>query len=185
MKKKIKRFIVVLVIAVLSVGCGFLYDRYDHRKKLEEYPRRYQTEISVLSYEYNVPTSVAYTVIRECSGFDAAYRSDRGTGLFSLTDVQYEEIEIRLGNEPENPGLLYQPDTSLRLGIFRLSELFLKYGRWETVFAAFAAGEEAVDTWLGEDGELVSIPDEAAADFVGRCVKTMKMYNSLYEGKNR
>ena len=83
-------------------------------------------------------------------------------------------------------GMLYDPATNLRAGAALLSELYRRYGVWETVYAAYFAGEAQVDLWLAdpelvnEQGRLQSIPDKATAKYVKQTVKATELYEKLY-----
>jgi soluble lytic murein transglycosylase len=203
MKKRLVNTVVIILIAALSVGFGFLYSKYDIERKKRTYPREYQAEITPLSYSYNVPVSVIYAAVKVRSDFSPALRSEDGRiGLLQLTPEQFSRFESELGGRTGDPGLLYEPSTNLRLGTYWISLLFAKYASWDTVYAAMYAGEETVDRWIEEEGrassagsapdgtaggedtrpKLSSVPDAGAAAYVELMKKTVKMYVSLYEG---
>ena len=187
MKNRFVNAVAILLIAAISLGFGYVYTRYSREKELEEYPRKYQAEITPLSYTYSVPVAVIYASVKVRSDFDPALTSDDGkTGLFQLTAEQYAELEALMGNEPTDPGLLYQPSTSLRLGVFWISHLFSKYGDWNTVYAAMYVGEDIADSWVADesvstDGRLTDIPDKTVSEYVKLMADTVKKYNTLYE----
>ena len=187
MRKKLINSLIIIIIAALSIGCGFLYDAIADNYQRNKYPRQYNDTVSALSLEYRVPTWAIYTSVKVRSDFNPALLSDDGKiGLFQLSEDQYENIGAALGNAID-AGLLYKPATNLRFGSYWLSELYEKYGNWECVWAAMYIGEETLDLWLDNanysnvDGTLKSIPDEDTAEYVEISEKTAQIYRSLYE----
>ena len=83
-------------------------------------------------------------------------------------------------------GMLYDPATNLRAGAALISELYRRYGVWETVYAAYYAGEAQVDLWLADpeivnaQGRLENIPDKATAKYVKQMQKAVELYEKLY-----
>ena len=83
-------------------------------------------------------------------------------------------------------GMLYDPATNLRAGTAWLSELYGRYGVWETVYAAYYAGTDTVDMWLknpdlvSEQGRLQNVPDKAAEEYIEETAKSAELYQKLY-----
>ena len=83
-------------------------------------------------------------------------------------------------------GMLYDPETNIKYGTYYLSYLYRKYGSWETVYAAYNAGEGNVDKWLGDKLEdsgtkkLDQIPFEETANYVKKVKKAAEIYERLY-----
>lgn len=189
MNRKFLNSLVVILILILSVGCGFLYDALFTRHRLREYPRQYNDTVIACYYEYGVPVSVIYADVKIASDYNSGLVSEDGRiGLMQITREEYDILSAELGIATDS-GLLFEPQTNLNIGTYKLSKLYEKYQSWRNVYAALFAGEETVDGWLadpgnhGEDGELV-IPDEETEKYVERFEKTVEIYRDLYESAN-
>ena len=188
MSRKFLNSLVVILILILSVGCGFLYDILFTKYRLREYPRQYNDTVIACYYEYAVPVSVIYATVKMESDYDSSLVSDDEIGLMQLTRDEYDLLSSELGKRTDS-GLLFEPETNLDIGTYRLSKLYEKYQSWRNVYAALFAGEDTVDGWLadpenlGEDGELV-IPDEETEKYVEKFEKTVEIYRDLYESAN-
>ncbi|MBQ4140060.1 MAG: transglycosylase SLT domain-containing protein [Clostridia bacterium] len=189
MSRKFLNSLVVLLILILSVGCGFLYDILFTQYRLKEYPRQYNDTVISCYYEYAVPVSVIYATVKMESDYDSSLVSDDGRiGLMQLTRDEYDILSAELGIQKDS-GLLFEPETNLNLGTYRLSKLYEKYQSWRTVFSALFAGEDTVDGWLSdtdnldEAGDLV-IPDPETEKYVDKFEKTVEIYRDLYESAN-
>jgi soluble lytic murein transglycosylase len=188
MSRKFLNSLVVILILILSVGCGFLYDVLFTQYRLREYPRQYNDTVIACYYEYAVPVSVIYATVKMESDYDSSLVSDDEIGLMQLTRDEYDILSSELGKRTDS-GLLFEPETNLDIGTYRLSKLYEKYQSWRNVYAALFAGEDTVDGWLadpenlGEDGELV-IPDEKTEKYVEKFEKTVEIYRDLYESAN-
>ncbi len=188
MSRKFLNSLVVILILILSVGCGFLYDVLFTQYRLREYPRQYNDTVIACYYEYAVPVSVIYATVKMESDYDSSLVSDDEIGLMQLTRDEYDILSSELGKRTDS-GLLFEPETNLDIGTYRLSKLYEKYQSWRNVYAALFAGEDTVDGWLadpenlGEDGELV-IPDEETEKYVEKFEKTVEIYRDLYESAN-
>lgn len=190
MNRKFLNSSIVILILILSVGCGFLYDALFTRHRIKEYPRQYNDTVIACYYEYGVPVSVIYADIKIESDYDSGLVSEDGRiGLMQITREEYDILAAELGIATDS-GLLFEPKTNLNIGTYKLSKLFSKYGSWRTVYAALYIGENEVDSWLsnpekiGENGELLIIPDEDTEKFVKKFEKTVEIYRDLYESAN-
>ena len=85
-----------------------------------------------------------------------------------------------------DPGILYDPETNLRIGAAYLSHLYQRYGVWDTVFAAYHAGIDQVDAWLKNPeyvnarGRLENIPQKETRDYVTQMNQSVRTYSELY-----
>ncbi len=190
MKKKILNPLAVIIILLLSVGCGFLYDILFTQYRLSEYPRKYNDTVIASYYEYAVPVSVIYSAIKLESDYDSGLESeDGGIGLMQITREEYGRLADELGKY-KDPGLLFEPATNIDIGTYKLSKLFIKYQSWRAVYAALCIGEETVDEWLSSpenldsEGKLALIPDKDTEKYVKKFEKTVRIYRELYESAN-
>ncbi|MBR6918468.1 MAG: transglycosylase SLT domain-containing protein, partial [Clostridia bacterium] len=87
-------------------------------------------------------------------------------------------------------GMLYDPETNIKYGTYKLSKIYLKVGTWRAVYAAMSAGEDTVLGWLEDDRysekselaktKLTVIPDKEAELFTKRLEETAEKYKTLY-----
>lgn len=190
MKLNSRRVAVFFLLILVSVGFGFAFDgiatAIEHRKY--PLPKDYRKAISEAAAEASIPEAAVLAVIRAESGFDSAGKNaDGGIGLFRLTPERFEAVFTDILHETApDTGMLYDPETNLRVGCAYLSYLFARYGMWEPVFAAWRAGTEQTDAWilnpdcLNKQGRLTKIPDSAVAKFVTGVTTAQKMYTKLY-----
>ena len=190
MKLNARSFAIIAAILVLSIGFGFAFDGIATAIEKSQYPlyERYIDDIRKVSTEYGIPEVILWATVCTESGFASNLEGkDGGIGLMQLTPREFAMIQTEILKEaPEDAGRLYDPEKNLACGAAYLSYLYQRYGVWETVFAAFDAGTEAVDAWLAnpeyvsELGTLTSIPDPSTARFVKEVTKAREIYIKLY-----
>lgn len=190
MKLNARSFAIIAAILVLSIGFGFAFDGVATAIEKSRYPlaARYVDDIRAAADAYGIPEVALWATIKTESDFSSNLEgADGGIGLMQLTPDEFAMIQTDiLGVTPEDKGLLYDPEKNLQCGAAYLSHLYQRYGVWETVFAAFDAGTEAVDAWLAnpeyvsELGTLTSIPDPSTARFVKEVAKAREIYIKLY-----
>lgn len=190
MKFNARSFAIIAAILVLSIGFGFAFDGIATSLEKKQYPLspRYANDIQRISAEYGIPEVILWAIVRTESGFSSNLEGeDGGIGLMQLTPDEFAMIQTDILKEaPQDAGLLYDPAKNLACGAAYLSFLYQRYGIWETVFAAFDAGTDAVDAWLAnpdcvsELGTLKNIPNQKTARFVREVTKARELYIKLY-----
>lgn len=190
MKLNARSLAIIAAILALSIGFGFAFDGIATAIEKKQYPLspRYADDIREVAAEYGIPEVILWATVRTESGFASNLEGkDGGIGLMQLTPAEFAMIQTEiLGEAPEDAGRLYDPQKNLTCGAAYLSHLYERYGVWETVFAAFDAGTEAVDAWLSnpeyvsEFGTLKSIPNAKTARFVRDVEKARELYIKLY-----
>ena len=185
-KEALYRSVVIISILILSVLCGLLFDFFCDKYERSAYPKGYEEYVEKYASEYGVPEYMVYAVIKTESDFQSGAVSDAGAvGLMQMMPDTFNWLTT-LTKEKLDKGLLYDPETNIKYGTYYLSYLYLKYGSWDTVYAAYNAGEGNVDDWLGDaleaDGakKLESIPFEETEDYVKRVNKAVEIYDRLY-----
>ena len=189
MKITYQRVIAFFLLIALSVGFGFAFDGVATAIEKKQYPRPTALEAAVAenARTFGLPEPVLWAAILTESDFVSSAVGENGAvGLMQLTPEQFAYICTQvLGEEQMDDGMLYDPATNLRCGAAWISQLYQRYGVWETVFAAYHAGTEQVDAWLS-DSTLVTpqgtllIPDAATKKQVARMVKAVEQYSQLY-----
>lgn len=190
MKFNARSLAIIAAILVLSIGFGFAFDGIATAIEKSQYPLspRYANDIRTTAAKYGIPEAILWATVRTESGFAAdSVGADGSIGLMQLTPDEFAMIQTDiLGVPPAEKGFLYDPQKNLQCGAAYLSYLYQRYGVWETVFAAYDAGTEAVDAWLAnpeyvtEIGTLKSIPNAKTARFVRDVMKARELYIKLY-----
>ncbi len=185
-KNAAKRSAVIIVILVLSIIIGFLYQQIWHNIDLNNHPREYSEYVQKYAADYGVPEYIIYSVIHTKSSFQSNKLSDDGKiGLMQLSPETLNWL-TSLTKEELDPGILYDPDTNIKYGTYMLSYLFTKYGRWKTVLAAYEVGVDKVNIWLEDSdyldasGNLNKIPDKTVSSVVADIEEAMDTYYELY-----
>lgn len=186
LKNTMTRSFVICCILVLSLGIGYLFDAICRRADYEKHPRLYAEYVTKYAAQYGIPEYTAYALIKTESDFQSNYVSaDGDIGLMQLSEDTFRQIASMMKDNMDS-GILYDPETNIRYGIYYLSYLYTEYNRWNTVFAVFFAGRETVDAWMADPsltdtlGNLTKIPDEATADFVKCVTENAELYKELY-----
>ncbi len=180
------RSAVIISILVLSVLSGlliqFLFDKFERK----EYPMDYSEYVTKYASEYGVPEHIVYAVIKTESDFQSSAVSEAGAvGLMQLMPDTFNWL-CTMTRENHDTGMLYNPETNIKYGTYYLSYLYLTYGDWDTVFAAYNAGMGNVNSWLGdkaeEDGakKLEEIPFEETRKYIEKVRKADEIYLRLY-----
>ncbi len=185
-KNAAARSAVIIIILILSVIIGYVYQLVWHNIDLKNHPREYNEYVEKYSAEYGVPEYIVYSVIHSTSGFKSNLLADDGRiGLMQLSPETFRFLTY-LTKEELNEGILYDPDTNIKYGTYMLSYLFTKYGRWKTALAAYVAGIDTVDGWMTDsenldiNGNLVEIPDGKVAELVKDMEEKIETYFELY-----
>lgn len=189
MKKTIRHTITLIGILILSVCLGLLAQYAKNALDMRAHPRGFSEFVEKYAEEYKVPETVCYAVIKCESGFDSTARSYAGAiGLMQIMPDTFAHLCSRTGDNYE-AGMLYDPETNIRYGIYYLSMLYDRFGVWETVFAAYNAGPSRVQGWIdagkvSESGHLTEIPLSETATYVERVTTATRKYEILYYGEN-
>ena len=183
--------LIIAVILIASVIFGFLFDfaltqiEYAIYKK----PTEYQGYVTSYSIEYGVPENLVYAVIKTESGFDSSAVSDAGAiGLMQMMPDTFTWLTNDILRDRLAQGMLYDPETSIKYGVYYLSSLYSKYNNWDTALAAYNAGPGNVDDWLADekydknqDGVLDKIPFKETNNYVKKVNRALEAYDKLYK----
>ena len=185
-KEALMRSVVIITILVLSVICGLLFQFFYDKYERNAYPKEYEEYVEKYASQYGVPESIVYAVIKTESGYDSRAVSEAGAvGLMQMMPDTFNWLTT-LTKENLDKGLLYDPETNIKYGTYYLSYLYLKYGSWDTVYAAYNAGEGNVDDWLGDaleaDGakKLGDVPFKETENYIKKVNKAAEIYDRLY-----
>lgn len=171
----------VTVITAAFFGASAALSFIDRRL----YPIRYSVYVGYYSGVYGVPEEIVYAVILTESRFQRDAVSRAGAcGLMQLMPATYEAVAYELERIPDEI-MIFDPGTNICCGVYLLSKLYEKYGCWETAFAAYNAGEAAVDSWLSDGrysdaGRLTRIPYSETAGYVKKVRCAAESYKKIY-----
>ena len=190
MKRPFRKLLIPVLLLLLSIGFGLGFDAAATALERKKYPRpqRYAALIEEQAEAFGIPSPILWSMVCCESGFVSnALSEDGAVGLLQITPARMEQVYDEILREPiPDAGILYDPQTNLRVGAAMLSSLYQKYGVWNAVFAAWHAGSEAVDLWLADpdclngQGQLTNVPDTATAKFISEVETAAEMYTKLY-----
>jgi soluble lytic murein transglycosylase len=184
---KLKRPVAILIILAVSFLSAWGLDALASLLEKQMHPTDFEEYVNKYSAEYNVPTYVIFAVIDVESNFKPYSTSDAGArGLMQMLPSTFEWLTSaeHLG-EDLSADELYEPEVNIRYGTYYLSYLFEKFHDWDTVFAAYNAGEGNVAEWLEDDeyssgGKLTHIPFKETRAHVKKVNKAIDYYKNTY-----
>lgn len=185
-KSAAQRSAVIIIILVLSILIGYLYHTFGHEVDLKNHPREYTEFVTRYCAEYGVPEYIVYGLILSESNFQSNHVSDDGKiGLMQISPDTFGWM-LSLTKENLESGILYDPETNIRYGVYLLSYWFTEYSRWNTVTTMYLTDEATVLEWMSDpenvdaNGNLTDIPDEAVAEKSAALWENIEMYRKLY-----
>lgn len=194
----VQTLIVILLLGV-SLLLGYLTDIMLNMIDRTRYPLAFSEPITELTEQYLVPDSLVYALIKCESNFASNHITEEGRiGLMSLSEETFLHLTTDVLGENLNEGLLYDPETNLRYGIYYLFLLFTHYGDWELSLCAYLTNQETTDRWLDaaqtadktqaeekKDGTVsdFTIPDKDIRARVNKIQKVQEKYEKLYKGE--
>ena len=190
-KRRFPRAAEVLAALLLLAAAGLLL-RVGYRHYMRTmYPMAYTELVEACAAEYGFDPSLVYALIRTESDFnpDACSSAD-ARGLMQMTDETFEWAQRRAGRtDLLSADQLYDPEISIRYGVYALSLMREKYTHIPTLLAAYNAGMGQVGQWLKEsrysdDGAtLKEIPYKETRDYIDKVLDAQEMYRELYDLK--
>ena len=186
MSKALKNTIAIIIILIISVSLGYVYEKTATSFEKRSHPIKYAEEVTKYSNEYSVPPEIIFAVIKAESGFDSAAESEAGAiGLMQITPDTFEWIGTYRLRENYPIAVLYDPDTNIKYGTYYLRYLYDRFESWDMAFAAYNAGPARMDGWLLNpeyisDNEIVHIPIEETRNYLHRVQKNIEAYKRLY-----
>ena len=188
-KKTGMRAVVIAAIIAGAILLGILVDFGWGKIEQTTHPKTYASYVRQYAYEFNVPESIIYAVIKVESGFDPNAESSVGArGLMQMMPSTFEELtsDAYLGDNL-SADELYDPEVSIKYGTYYLSYLHSYFdGNWDNAIAAYNGGMGNVSKWLADpqysdgEGNLTSIPFEETRNYVSKVNKEIESYKKLY-----
>ncbi len=154
------------------------------------FPFPYRAMITAEAREQRLDPFMVAALIRQESTFRAAIASGVGArGLMQIMPETGRRLASAADVEPWNPGLLFNPEINVHLGVRYLEDQMRRYGgSLPSVFSAYNAGPARVERWKEfpeyRDEELFTerIPFEETRDYVKILTRNTAVYRGLYAG---
>ncbi|GAB6181169.1 lytic transglycosylase domain-containing protein [Desulfotomaculum defluvii] len=175
-----RRLLLLLLLMLLWFShkeIGRLWYPFEHQELIYHY-----TTVNHLD-----PLMVA-AIIKTESNFNPQATSPKGArGLMQIMPNTANWISQQMGTGSLQPEKLFNPETSIRLGTWYLSDLFTEFkGDPVLVIAAYNAGRGNVSKWLneqhwtGERKTIDQIPFMETRQYIRRVLWNQKVYHYLY-----
>lgn len=152
------------------------------------FPRAYWTDLKRYSEENSLDPFLVASLIRQESEFNpAAVSRANAVGLMQLLPTTGKQVAKDLKVKHFNPSELYLPQRNLQLGTRYFRTMVDRFGgQFEYALAAYNAGSDRVDDWLGQAKfrdipEFVeSIPFTETREYVQAIMRNAQVYRQLY-----
>lgn len=187
MGKVIKNAVLGLLVVAFLLFAGVMMNKSTKLLEHWAYPTDYSEIVEQKSKEYGVPLSVIYAVIKTESNFEPEAESWVGArGLMQITEDAYEWIDYYRGETGADWNDMYIPEYNIDYGVWLLSYHYGVFGEWETVYAAYNAGPNAVKKWLenpeySDDGKtLHTIPYNETSSYREKVSTYREGYQRVY-----
>ncbi len=151
------------------------------------YPLGFSEYVSRYADNFDIPESLAYSIIRSESSFSPSVRS--GAGAVGLMQVMPATAGFlnKSKSAKIDSALLTQPGLNISLGMKHFKYLVGRFnGNLTLAVAAYNSGETPVDRWLknfpqlSEDEFIENIPYAETREYVKKVMTGMAIYKSLY-----
>lgn len=183
-----KRTLIIVLIIIGSILVSLTVNLIISLFQTNNYPIKYRESVEKYASEFNIPEYIIYAVIKTESNFNPELKSQ--SGAMGLMQMTYKTFKFLASSghldETVDESMLYDADTAIRYGTYYLRYLFDRFHKWNTVFAAYNAGEGTVADWLkdpsyaNEKGELTNIPYSETRSFVKKVNKAIDYYKNTY-----
>ena len=180
--KKLAKFLIILIIFLLTYFTLFKILEVDKIIMKKIYPLKYSEYVEKYSKEYNIDPYMTYAIIKAESNFDSeAKSSSEAIGLMQIMEETAEDVIATLDFEEYN---LYSPNDNIQIGIKYFSYLLDKYKEPSLALAAYNAGLGNVDNWIKKgiiksDGtDYENIPFKETNMYVRKILRDYEIYIS-------
>ncbi|HEY1262256.1 MAG TPA: transglycosylase SLT domain-containing protein [Terriglobales bacterium] len=151
------------------------------------FPRPYWSDLKKYSSKNSLDPYLVASLIRQESEFNPnAVSRANAVGLMQLLPKVGKQVARQEKLRPFSPGQLFTPDVNLRLGTRYFRSMVDKFGTFEYALAAYNAGSDRVETWMGygkyrDPQEFVeSIPFTETREYVQAILRNESVYRQLY-----
>jgi soluble lytic murein transglycosylase len=179
---------VLALLAMLAAAAGFIVYQSDWFQREYIYPFPYREKVFYYATENEVDPFLIAAVIRTESKFVANARSPKGAmGLMQMMPETGQWVASQVDQEGFNPGMLNDPETSIRFGAWYLASLKKEFKENEIlVLAAYNGGRGNVNQWMRQLGwergfrDIDKIPYRETREYVKKVLFARERYRNLY-----
>jgi soluble lytic murein transglycosylase len=183
-----KRAVIIILIVLGAMLISLVANLIISAVQKNAHPVRYESYVEVYASQYNVPEYVVYALINTESGFNASLESPTGErGLMQMSPELFALISSEQHlDEKIDADALFDPEISIRYGVYYLRYLFNEFQSWSTAIAAYDAVEITVKEWLdnikysSDRKNLTSIPEKETAAYVKKVNGAISYYKTTY-----
>jgi soluble lytic murein transglycosylase len=152
------------------------------------FPKPYWSDLHKYSTANGLDPYLVASLIRQESEFNPlALSRANAVGLMQLLPVTGKKVAKQVKVKHYNASQLYTPALNLQLGTYYFKSMVDKYGgQYEYALAAYNAGDNRVEDWLGQGHyrdpqEFVeSIPFTETREYVQAILRNASVYRQLY-----
>ena len=148
------------------------------------YPIKYSSEVFTACEEFGVDKALVFAVIKTESSFNKDAVSNKGAvGLMQLKPSTAEYVAKKIGVSEYS---LLDARDNIRLGVYYLKMLLIRFRDEKTALCAYNAGEGKVALWLkntdySHDGKTIfRVPYKETSDYIEKIEKSREKYLKLY-----
>jgi soluble lytic murein transglycosylase len=151
------------------------------------FPKPYWLDLTTYSSRNGLDPYLVASLVRQESAFNPnAVSRASAVGLMQLLPKVGRGVARQEKLKHFNATQLFMPSTNLRLGTRYLRTMVDKFGSFEYALAAYNAGSDRVEDWLGagryrDPQEFVeSIPFTETREYVENILRNASLYRQLY-----
>ncbi len=151
------------------------------------FPRPYWNDLKKYSSDNSLDPYLVASLIRQESEFNpAAVSRANAVGLMQLLPKVGKGVARQEKIKHFSPQQLFTPEVNLRLGTRYFRSMVDKFGSFEYALAAYNAGTDRVEAWMGygkyrDPQEFVeSIPFTETREYVQAILRNESVYRQLY-----
>lgn len=186
--KKLIKFLIMLIIFLLTYFILFKVVEVDKMILKKIYPLKYSEYVEKYAEEYKIDKYMVYAIIKAESNFnkDAESSSD-AVGLMQIMENTAIETANKMDLNVTKEDL-YNPELNIQIGLKYFADLVEKYNKnYSLAIIAYNAGIGNVDKWLAsgiikEDAsDIENVPFKETNNYVRKILRDYDIYNNLYK----
>lgn len=187
MKKTIK-FLIILIILLLTYFILFKIVEIDKIVMKKIYPLKYSEYVEKYAKEYDIDKYLVYAIIKAESNFkEDAKSASNAVGLMQIMEATAIEtankMDLKITKED-----LFNPELNIKIGLKYFTSLLDKYDdNYNLAIIAYNAGIGNVDRWIADgviksDGsDIENVPFKETNNYVRKILRDYDIYKALYE----
>ncbi len=185
--KKITKFLIILIIFLLTYFILFKILEVDKMVMKKIYPLKYSEYVEKYAEEYKIDKYMVYAIIKAESNFDSNAKSSRNAiGLMQIIESTAIETATKMELQVTEKDL-FNPELNIRIGLKYFKSLLEKYDdNYNLAIIAYNAGIGNVDEWIKkgiintECSNLENVPFKETNNYVRKILRDYEIYKELY-----